>query len=71
MMDAATIGTLVGGILGGAGTAWGVLEQFRRKRAEVNADVARERAETSVYTMMTDRLSSLEKDVSSLRLELA
>lgn len=67
--------TQLGGALGAVGTVaasiWAWLERSQRTHAEVGADVARENAERSIYTMMTDRLSALEKDVAKLRDELS
>lgn len=77
-MEEANVANGVGNFLLGAGGLGGILwaiyervVRLRVERADHSADIAASGGETAVYTMLKERLESLESEVKSLRQELA
>ena len=76
-MEEANVANGVGNFLLGAGglggILWAIYERVLRlrvERADHSADIAASGGETAVYTMLKERLESLESEVKSLRIEL-
>lgn len=68
------IGTVVGGLVVAATTTYGLVMRHRVKMAEVqssvaiaNSDRVEANAQSALYTVMTDRLTSVEAQLSGLR----
>jgi hypothetical protein len=69
-----TIGTVVAGIVVVFSTAYGLIMKHKVKMAETRSDVASANSErvaadaqSALYTIMTDRLNSVESQLTGLR----
>lgn len=73
-MEESNISNFVLGAGGLGGILWAVYERITRmkvERASNGADIAASTGETRVYQMLTERLASVEAEVSFLREQLA
>ncbi len=76
-IDPNAIGGFVGGIIAAGTIAWGVFTRARKQMADVKAEVAEAKRDVTVadsqgfiYKTLTDRLGTLERELSGLREEL-
>ena len=65
-IDWQAAGALIGALGTVAAGMWAWIERARAGKAATDADIAQSHAEESIYKMMTERLTALEKDVSNL-----